>query len=73
MTDKLVIIHSLTAPPEQNDLKPNRLIYFNKDWNEEYGGYLDVWNKEVTELCGYFAPSFNRACGFVQASIAGMA
>lgn len=42
----------------------NILFYFNKDWKEEYGGYLDVWDKEVKNRKGYFAPTFNRACGF---------
>ncbi len=42
----------------------NILIYFNKDWKEEYGGYLDIWDKEVKQRCGYFAPQFNRAVGF---------
>lgn len=43
----------------------NILFYFNKHWEEEYGGYLDVWDKEVKSRKGYFAPKFNRACGFV--------
>lgn len=42
----------------------NILIYFNKDWKEEYGGYFDIWDKEVKNRKGYFAPVFNRACGF---------
>lgn len=42
----------------------NILIYFNKDWKEEYGGYFDIWDKEVINRKGYFAPIFNRACGF---------
>ena len=43
----------------------NILIYFNDDWHEDYGGYLDIWDREVKQRHGYFAPSFNRACGFV--------
>lgn len=42
----------------------NILFYFNKGWKEEYGGYLDIWDKEVKNRTGYFAPIFNRACGF---------
>jgi len=42
----------------------NILLYFNKNWKEEYGGYFDIWNKDVSERKGYFAPTFNRACGF---------
>jgi Rps23 Pro-64 3,4-dihydroxylase Tpa1-like proline 4-hydroxylase len=47
----------------------NILIYFNKDWKEEYGGYLDIWDKEVKRCHGSFAPIFNRACGFATSDI----
>lgn len=47
----------------------NILIYFNKDWREEYGGYLDIWDKDVKKRYGYFEPKFNRACGFVTSEI----
>ena len=42
----------------------NILLYFNKEWKEEYGGYFEIWDKEVKNRKGYFAPEFNRACGF---------
>lgn len=42
----------------------NILIYFNKHWKEAYGGYLDIWDKDVKTRHGYYAPEFNRACGF---------
>jgi len=47
----------------------NILIYFNKDWKEEYGGFLDLWDVDVKKRYGYFAPKFNRACGFVTSDI----
>jgi len=47
----------------------NILIYFNKDWKEEYGGYLDIWDKDVKKNYGSFAPVFNRACGFLTSEI----
>jgi len=47
----------------------NILIYFNKDWKEEYGGYLDIWDKDVKQCYGNFAPVFNRACGFATSEI----
>lgn len=47
----------------------NILIYFNKDWKEEYGGYLDIWDKDVKKCYGSFAPLFNRACGFATSEI----
>ncbi|MEE9330967.1 MAG: 2OG-Fe(II) oxygenase, partial [Methylophilaceae bacterium] len=42
----------------------NILIYFNKDWKEEYGGDFEIWDKDVKNCKGRFAPQFNRACGF---------
>jgi hypothetical protein len=42
----------------------NILIYFNKDWHEDYGGYLDLWDKDVKHCLGSYAPVFNRAAGF---------
>jgi len=47
----------------------NILVYFNKDWQEEYGGYLDLWDKDVKNCLGRFAPSFNRAAGFATSNI----
>jgi Rps23 Pro-64 3,4-dihydroxylase Tpa1-like proline 4-hydroxylase len=47
----------------------NLLIYFNKDWKEEYGGNLDIWDKDVAQCYGSFAPIFNRACGFATSEI----
>jgi Rps23 Pro-64 3,4-dihydroxylase Tpa1-like proline 4-hydroxylase len=47
----------------------NVLIYFNKDWQEAYGGYLDLWDKDVLTCLGRFAPSFNRAAGFATSHI----
>jgi len=47
----------------------NILVYFNKDWPEEYGGYLDLWDKEVKECQGRFAPVFNRAAGFATSEV----
>lgn len=43
----------------------NLLFYFNKDWLEEYGGYLDLWDESVSRRIEYIAPIFNRAVGFV--------
>jgi len=47
----------------------NILIYFNKDWRDEYGGFLDLWDEDVKTCYGSFAPTFNRACGFVTSEI----
>ena len=42
----------------------NILVYFNRDWKEEYGGVLDLWDEDVRHCLGRFAPIFNRAAGF---------
>ncbi len=47
----------------------NILFYFNKDWKEEYGGYLDIWDKDVQCCHAAFAPLFNQASGFVTSEI----
>lgn len=47
----------------------NILIYFNKNWKEEYGGYLELWDKGVKQRQGYFAPIFNRFCAFETSEI----
>jgi Rps23 Pro-64 3,4-dihydroxylase Tpa1-like proline 4-hydroxylase len=47
----------------------NVLVYFNKDWKEEYGGYLDLWDHDVHNCLGRYAPTFNRAAGFATSNI----
>jgi len=37
----------------------NLLIYFNKDWEEAYGGYLEIWDKNL-KICKMIKPCFNR-------------
>jgi len=56
-------------PEKKLHRRVNILIYFNKDWKEEYGGYLDIWDKNVKTRHGYFVPQFNRACGFATSEI----
>jgi 2OG-Fe(II) oxygenase superfamily len=42
----------------------NILIYFNPQWRPEYGGYLDLWDRDVKHCVASIAPVFNRAAGF---------
>lgn len=44
----------------------NLLVYMNKDWREEYEGYLELWDlrKGHKKLLGKFAPLFNRCVIF---------
>jgi hypothetical protein len=42
----------------------NILIYFNKDWRPEWGGNIELWNKDVTVCHHSFSPIFNRCVVF---------
>lgn len=42
----------------------NILVYMNKDWREEYEGYLQLWDMDKKELIGNIAPVFNRMVMF---------
>jgi hypothetical protein len=42
----------------------NVLVYLNKDWNETYGGCLELWNADVTERVQTIIPMFNRTVVF---------
>lgn len=42
----------------------NLLIYLNKDWKEEYGGSLELWDKQVKTCFARITPEFNRAVLF---------
>jgi Rps23 Pro-64 3,4-dihydroxylase Tpa1-like proline 4-hydroxylase len=46
------------------DRRLNLLLYLNKDWKEEYGGYLELWDKEITECGKKILPVFNRCVVF---------
>ena len=41
------------------DRRINVLIYLNKNWKEEYGGYLELWDKDMTKCIKKIAPTFN--------------
>jgi Rps23 Pro-64 3,4-dihydroxylase Tpa1-like proline 4-hydroxylase len=42
----------------------NLLIYLNKNWKEEYGGKVELWNKDVTALGKAYLPILNRCVIF---------
>ena len=42
----------------------NLLIYLNKDWKDEYGGALELWDDTMTEKRAGVAPLFNRCLIF---------
>ncbi|GAB6139453.1 hypothetical protein JCM14076_01820 [Methylosoma difficile] len=47
----------------------NILIYFNKDWKDEYGGFFELWDKDVKKCHGSYAPIFNRVFVFETSEI----
>lgn len=42
----------------------NILIYLNKDWDESYGGYFELWDGEMQEAKVKILPKFNRLAMF---------
>lgn len=40
------------------------LLYLNKNWEEEYGGHLELWNTDMTECVQRILPIFNRCVIF---------
>ena len=46
------------------DRRLNLLLYLNKDWREEYGGCLELWNRDMTACEAKIMPVFNRLMVF---------
>lgn len=42
----------------------NILVYFNKDWQEKWGGNVELWDCEVKHCHHSFSPVFNRCVVF---------
>ena len=42
----------------------NAILYLNKDWKDEYGGHLEIWDKEMKHCLKKIAPVFNRCVVF---------
>ena len=51
-------------PKLQLDRRVNMLIYLNKGWREEYGGHLELWNRDVTRCEQKILPVWNRTAIF---------
>lgn len=46
------------------DRRLNFLLYLNKDWKEEYGGHLELWDTNMTRCEKKILPLFNRCVVF---------
>lgn len=53
-------IHPITG----KERRVNLIIYMNKNWKDEYGGHLELWNSELTKCTKVIAPSWNSAVLF---------
>ncbi len=42
------------------DRRLNALLYLNKDWDDSYGGHLELWDSGMTSSVQSIAPVFNR-------------
>ena len=42
----------------------NVLIYLNKDWSEEYGGQIELWDEDMNNCVVSATPEFNRCVIF---------
>lgn len=51
-------------PKLKLDRRLNMLIYMNRDWREEYGGHLELWDAEMRECRRRILPVFNRTVVF---------
>ena len=46
------------------DRRVNVLIYLNKDWEENFGGSLELWDKEMKKCEKKITPTFNKVVIF---------
>jgi hypothetical protein len=46
------------------DRRLNLLLYLNKNWKEEYGGELELWDRDMTAKQAGVFPLFNRVMVF---------
>lgn len=46
------------------DRRLNLLIYLNQNWKEEYGGHLELWDRDMTRCAKKVLPVFNRCVIF---------
>lgn len=49
--------------------RANVLVFLNRQWEESWGGYLELWDKEVKRCHRSFAPVFNRCVVFETSEI----
>lgn len=48
----------------QLERRLNVLIYLNRDWQEDWGGSFEIWDKQMKQKQASFVPVFNRMVCF---------
>jgi len=51
-------------PKLRLDRRLNMLVYLNKDWRDEYGGHLELWDRDRSACREKILPAFNRTVIF---------
>lgn len=51
-------------PKLRLDRRLNMLVYLNRDWREEWGGHLELWDAEMRACRERILPLFNRTVIF---------
>jgi hypothetical protein len=46
------------------DRRLNLLVYLNKDWQDDYGGHLELWDRDMNRCERKILPVFNRTVVF---------
>jgi Rps23 Pro-64 3,4-dihydroxylase Tpa1-like proline 4-hydroxylase len=51
-------------PKLKLDRRLNVLVYLNREWRDEYGGHLELWDRDKTTCRAKILPLFNRTVIF---------
>jgi Rps23 Pro-64 3,4-dihydroxylase Tpa1-like proline 4-hydroxylase len=51
-------------PTLKLDRRLNVLVYLNRDWREEFGGHLELWDRSMSRCVRRILPVFNRTVVF---------
>lgn len=51
-------------PKLRLDRRLNLLVYLNRDWEDEWGGHLELWDREMTRCVRKVAPAFGSSVVF---------
>ena len=51
-------------PMEKKQRRLNLILFLNKNWQEDWGGALEFWNKDVSKCMQSIPPLFNRCVIF---------